>query len=156
MAEKAVNSGESVSAVCTIVSGDSPLGITWALNGMPVEESQRISVTTTKRNSLLSIDSASPSHAGTYTCVASNAAGATTYSAELIVNGTLQGLDQPIQLKERRPIQSSFLPSFSIFPLLFLWDFLRCPPSPFPSSSFSLGTSHDNGRKRNERERKSS
>ncbi|XP_043494136.1 Down syndrome cell adhesion molecule-like protein Dscam2 isoform X15 [Polistes fuscatus] len=86
MADKAVNSGESVSAVCTIVSGDSPLEITWALNGMPVEESQRISVTTTKRNSLLSIDSASPSHAGTYTCVASNAAGATTYSAELTVN----------------------------------------------------------------------
>ncbi|KAK2577361.1 hypothetical protein KPH14_003477 [Odynerus spinipes] len=86
MADKAVNSGESVSAVCTIVSGDSPLEITWALNGMPVEENQRISVTTTKRNSLLSIDSASPRHAGTYTCVASNAAGATTYSAELTVN----------------------------------------------------------------------
>lgn len=120
MADKAVNSGESVSAVCTIVSGDSPLEITWALNGMPVEESQRISVTTTKRNSLLSIDSASPSHAGTYTCVASNAAGATTYSAELTVNGTLQRLDQPIQLKERRPIQSSFFLSLSIFPLLFV------------------------------------
>nr|XP_050869974.1 cell adhesion molecule Dscam2-like isoform X24 [Vespula vulgaris] len=86
MADKAVNSGESVSAVCTIVSGDSPLEITWALNGMPVEENQRISVTTTKRNSLLSIDSASPTHAGTYTCVASNAAGATTYSAVLTVN----------------------------------------------------------------------
>lgn len=88
MADKAVNWGDSVSAVCTIVNGDSPLEITWALNGMPVEENHRISVTTTKRNSLLSIDSASPSHAGTYTCVASNAAGATTYSAELTVNGT--------------------------------------------------------------------
>ncbi|KAL2740305.1 Down syndrome cell adhesion molecule-like protein Dscam2 [Vespula squamosa] len=103
MADKAVNSGESVSAVCTIVSGDSPLEITWALNGMPVEESQRISVTTTKRNSLLSIDSASPTHAGTYTCVASNAAGATTYSAVLTVNGTLQRLDQPTQLKKLSP-----------------------------------------------------
>lgn len=88
MADRAVNWGDSVSAVCTIVNGDSPLEITWALNGMPVEENHRISVTTTKRNSLLSIDSASPSHAGTYTCVASNAAGATTYSAELTVNGT--------------------------------------------------------------------
>ncbi|KAI4496436.1 hypothetical protein M0804_000246 [Polistes exclamans] len=97
MADKAVNSGESVSAVCTIVSGDSPLEITWALNGMPVEESQRISVTTTKRNSLLSIDSASPSHAGTYTCVASNAAGATTYSAELTVNAIVKG-DVPIEI----------------------------------------------------------
>ncbi|XP_036142522.1 Down syndrome cell adhesion molecule-like protein Dscam2 isoform X33 [Monomorium pharaonis] len=86
MADKAVNWGDSVSAVCTVVNGDIPLEITWALNGMPIEENHRISVTTTKRNSLLSIDSASPSHAGTYTCVASNAAGATTYSAELTVN----------------------------------------------------------------------
>ncbi|EFN60720.1 Down syndrome cell adhesion molecule-like protein 1 [Camponotus floridanus] len=86
MADKAVNWGDSVSVVCTVVNGDSPLEITWALNGMPIEENHRISVTTTKRNSLLSIDSASPSHAGTYTCVASNAAGATTYSAELTVN----------------------------------------------------------------------
>ncbi|XP_020284798.1 Down syndrome cell adhesion molecule-like protein Dscam2 isoform X26 [Pseudomyrmex gracilis] len=86
MADKAVNWGDSVSAVCTVVNGDSPLEITWALNGMSIEENRHISVTTTKRNSLLSIDSASPSHAGTYTCVASNAAGATTYSAELTVN----------------------------------------------------------------------
>ncbi|XP_050573282.1 cell adhesion molecule Dscam2 isoform X46 [Bombus affinis] len=86
MADKAVNWGDSVSAVCTVVNGDSPLEISWALNGMPIDESHRISVTTTKRNSLLSIDSASPSHAGMYTCVASNAAGATSYSAELTVN----------------------------------------------------------------------
>ncbi|KAG7213701.1 hypothetical protein KM043_002940, partial [Ampulex compressa] len=86
MADKAVNWGDSVSAVCTVVNGDSPLEISWALNGMPIEESHRISVTTTKRNSLLSIDSASPSHAGSYTCVVSNAAGATSYSAELTVN----------------------------------------------------------------------
>jgi len=87
MADRAVNWGDSVSAVCTVVNGDTPLEITWALNGMPIEETHRISISTTKRNSLLSIDSASPSHAGTYTCVASNAAGATTYSAELTVNG---------------------------------------------------------------------
>ncbi|CAL7934264.1 unnamed protein product [Xylocopa violacea] len=86
MADRAVNWGDSVSAVCTVVNGDSPLEISWALNAMPIDESHRISVTTTKRNSLLSIDSASPSHAGTYTCVASNAAGATSYSAELTVN----------------------------------------------------------------------
>ena len=97
MADRAVNWGDSVSAVCTVVNGDTPLEITWALNGMPIEEHHRISVTTTKRNSLLSIDSASPSHAGTYTCVASNAAGAITYSAELTVNGIY---DRKIDRKE--------------------------------------------------------
>ena len=89
MADKAVNWGESVSGVCTLVSGDAPLEITWALNGIAIDGNiPPISITTTKRNSFLSIDSASPSHAGEYTCVASNAAGATSYSTELTVNGT--------------------------------------------------------------------
>lgn len=88
MSDKAVNWGESVSAVCTIVSGDAPLEISWALNGVVItDDNPHISVTTTKRNSLISIDSASPSHAGEYTCVASNGAGSTSYSAELTVNG---------------------------------------------------------------------
>lgn len=88
MSDKAVNWGESVSAVCTIVSGDAPLELSWALNGVTItDDNPHISVTTTKRNSLISIDSASPSHAGEYTCVASNAAGSTSYSAELTVNG---------------------------------------------------------------------
>ncbi|XP_044595973.1 Down syndrome cell adhesion molecule-like protein Dscam2 isoform X31 [Cotesia glomerata] len=87
MSDKAVNWGESVSAVCTIVSGDAPLELSWALNGVTItDDNPHISVTTTKRNSLISIDSASPSHAGEYTCVASNAAGSTSYSAELTVN----------------------------------------------------------------------
>lgn len=89
MADKAVNWGESVSAVCTVVSGDAPLEISWALNGSPItNDNPHISVTTTKRNSLIAIDSASPSHAGEYTCVASNGAGGTSFSAELTVNGT--------------------------------------------------------------------
>lgn len=89
MAEKSVNWGESVSAVCTLVSGDAPLDITWALNGIAIDGNDPpISITTTKRNSLISIESASPRHAGEYTCVASNAAGSTSYSAELTVNGT--------------------------------------------------------------------
>ncbi len=112
MADKAVNWGDSVSAVCTVVNGDTPLEITWALNGMLIEENHRISVTTTKRNSLLSIDSASPSHAGTYTCVASNAAGAITYSAELTVNGTYDN-------RSKRMLISGFVfPSYSPRPFL--------------------------------------
>ncbi|KAK0078988.1 hypothetical protein PV325_001869 [Microctonus aethiopoides] len=87
MADKAVNWGESVSAVCTIVSGDAPLEISWALNGIPIaNDNPHIQLTITKRNSFISIDAASPSHAGEYTCVASNGAGATSYSAELTVN----------------------------------------------------------------------
>lgn len=111
MADRAVNWGDSVSAVCTVVNGDSPLEISWALDSMPIDESHRISVITKKRNSLLSIDSASPSHAGTYTCVASNEAGATSYSAELTVNGTLNAtLDRQIHFRNKRT--RVYLPSF--------------------------------------------
>lgn len=121
MADRAVNWGDSVSAVCTVVNGDSPLEISWALDSMPIDESHRISVITKKRNSLLSIDSASPSHAGTYTCVASNEAGATSYSAELTVNGTLNAtLDRqtftfsiPFRNKRTRVYLPSFFRSFS-------------------------------------------
>ncbi|XP_044018820.1 Down syndrome cell adhesion molecule-like protein Dscam2 isoform X24 [Aphidius gifuensis] len=87
MAEKAVNLGESVSAVCTVVSGDVPLDINWALNGNNIDkDNPHITVTTTKRNSLISIDSASPSLTGEYSCVASNIAGATSYMSVLTVN----------------------------------------------------------------------
>lgn len=114
MADRAVNWGDSVSAVCTVVNGDSPLEISWALDSMPIDESHRISVITKKRNSLLSIDSASPSHAGTYTCVASNEAGATSYSAELTVNGTLNAtLDRHFRNKRTRVYLPSFFRSFS-------------------------------------------
>lgn len=90
IAEDAVNWGDSVSAVCTIVKGDSPVDIYWAINGEPVGENYRdVSITTNKRNSLLSIDSVSARHAGEYTCTASNRAGATSHTAVLVVNGTL-------------------------------------------------------------------
>ncbi|XP_068990773.1 Down syndrome cell adhesion molecule 1 isoform X1 [Neodiprion pinetum] len=87
IAEEAVNWGDSVSAVCTIVKGDSPVDIYWAINGEPIGENYRdVSITTNKRNSLLSIDSVSARHAGEYTCTASNRAGATSHTSVLAVN----------------------------------------------------------------------
>lgn len=90
MAEKPVHWGESVSAVCNVVSGDAPLDINWAFNGINIAmDDPHISITTTKRNSLISIDSASPTNAGEYSCTVNNAGGGTSLSASLVVNGTL-------------------------------------------------------------------
>ncbi|XP_043801761.1 Down syndrome cell adhesion molecule-like protein Dscam2 isoform X12 [Apis laboriosa] len=87
--DEPANWGEAVSAVCTIVKGDLPIELAWALNGEPISANNHPDITissTGKRVSLMTIEAVSGSHAGEYTCTASNAAGATSYSATLAVN----------------------------------------------------------------------
>ncbi|XP_046417324.1 Down syndrome cell adhesion molecule-like protein Dscam2 isoform X6 [Neodiprion virginianus] len=88
IADEPVNWGESISVVCVILKGDLPIDISWALNGEPIGQNHPdINIlATTKRNSIMSIDSIAARHAGEYTCTASNKAGATSQSATLAVN----------------------------------------------------------------------
>lgn len=89
--EEPANWGDSISVVCAILKGDLPIEISWALNGEPIgrDRSDINVVATTKKNSILSIESVAARHAGEYTCSASNKAGATSHSAILAVNGTI-------------------------------------------------------------------
>ncbi|CAL8111483.1 unnamed protein product [Orchesella dallaii] len=78
--------GTHTSLQCLVDQGDTPLTINWVFHGK--ELSSQMGVETTKigkRNNLLSIESIAPFHAGTYTCVATNKAGQTNYSAVLVV-----------------------------------------------------------------------
>nr|XP_015838919.1 PREDICTED: Down syndrome cell adhesion molecule isoform X47 [Tribolium castaneum] len=84
--EDSVNEGDTVSLQCTVVKGDNPLNITWILNNKTVDESHGIIISQLKRVSLMTIDSAQANHAGRYTCIASNPAGSTTFSADLNIN----------------------------------------------------------------------
>ncbi|XP_018361981.1 PREDICTED: Down syndrome cell adhesion molecule-like protein Dscam2 [Trachymyrmex cornetzi] len=88
IAEEPANWGDSISVVCAILKGDLPIEITWALNGEPIrpDRSDINILATTRKNSILSIESVAARHAGEYTCSASNKAGATSYSAALTVN----------------------------------------------------------------------
>lgn len=91
ISDEPANWGEAVSAVCTVVKGDLPIEVAWALNGEPITNKNHGDITiqsTGKRVSLMTIEAVSGRHAGEYTCTASNAAGATSYSATLAVNGT--------------------------------------------------------------------
>jgi len=90
VAEEPANWGDSISVVCAILKGDLPIEITWALNGEPIrpDRSDINILATTRKNSILSIESVAARHAGEYTCSASNKAGATSHSAILAVNGT--------------------------------------------------------------------
>lgn len=90
MGDEPANWGDTVTATCTVIKGDRPIEIEWALNGDPISHNNfpDISIGTGKSVSLLTIDGVTARHAGEYTCSASNAAGGTSYSASLIVNGT--------------------------------------------------------------------
>ncbi|KAJ8667921.1 hypothetical protein QAD02_009584 [Eretmocerus hayati] len=86
--DRPANSGESMSATCTVSSGDFPLEISWFFNGeqLIVSDAQDVSVTGSKRRSILEIEAVAAHHAGTYTCLVSNEAGAVSHNAVLVVN----------------------------------------------------------------------
>ncbi|XP_043269645.1 Down syndrome cell adhesion molecule-like protein Dscam2 isoform X2 [Venturia canescens] len=88
MGEAPANWGDTVTATCTLIKGDNPMTIEWALNGAPINRDfPDINIVNTgKRVSLLTIEAVTARHAGEYTCTASNAAGATSSSAPLAVN----------------------------------------------------------------------
>lgn len=89
--EDPINAGEVVSFQCTILKGDSPISIYWLFNASEIESSDEVIISKIgKKISTLSIESARADHVGEYTCVAKNAAGATNFTTQLLINGSPQ------------------------------------------------------------------
>jgi len=83
-----INQGQVGQLLCTVVEGDEPLSITWSLQGEDLSSGPEIITSQIgTRSSLLMISSITHRHTGKYTCIASNAAGSSSHSAELKVNG---------------------------------------------------------------------
>lgn len=87
--EEVINAGEITITQCTVIKGDLPLNISWYFNGKPVQHLHGVAVAkSNQRISSLTIESADETHSGEFSCVAENAAGKTSYSAFLSVNGS--------------------------------------------------------------------
>lgn len=119
--DEAASWGELVSVTCSVAKGDQPLEISWAFNGTPIGSHHGSDVvigSTNKKNSVLTIESVAASHAGEYTCSASNRAGATTHSSRLTVNGTCvipsHVKKKKKKGKEGKPSPPSLYPFFSL------------------------------------------
>lgn len=62
--------------------------VEWTLNGMDIPTYLEVSTSKIgKRVHVLSIDSVKADHAGNYSCIATNQAGSTEYTAPLVVIG---------------------------------------------------------------------
>lgn len=79
---------ESTTVQCSFSVGDMPVKVTWLHDSKTIPIQAGIeTVMVGKKVNVLTIDQIREEHSGNYTCLAENAAGATTYTAELIVNG---------------------------------------------------------------------
>lgn len=94
--DEELNLDESVSAVCSITKGDSPLKIWWTFvsdtDSMTYNLSSNDGVVisrNTQKISVLGIEAVKARHRGNYSCFAQNKAGLAQYSAFLSVNGDL-------------------------------------------------------------------
>ncbi|KAL1463709.1 hypothetical protein WDU94_015435 [Cyamophila willieti] len=83
-----LSSLEFTTVMCMVPAGDLPLNISWLFNNATLNPARHsVAISQTNRVSTLTIDAVTYEHSGNYTCVASNAAGVSSHSAILKVNG---------------------------------------------------------------------
>lgn len=83
-----MNSGQVVTAACSVIEGDHPLHLKWLFDDEPIKPRSGVTVFNIgERSAILSIGSVAHSHAGNYTCLAENDAGTHSHTSALIING---------------------------------------------------------------------
>ena len=83
-----VNEGDYGQLFCSVIRGDPPFSFTWSLHGDIVHTEPGLTTNQIGgRTSMLTITSVGHRHSGQYTCTVSNAAGQTSESTQLKVNG---------------------------------------------------------------------
>lgn len=93
-----MNAGEFANLQCIVPSGDLPLVIKWSYPGEEMGGSSGvITKKVADRVSMLMISAITAKHAGDYVCTAENAAGTSSYTTQLTVNGSRLYNDLPIK-----------------------------------------------------------
>lgn len=83
--------GDTVQVSCVVSKGDMPITFSWLFNNKPIEIEASVKVAPFgRKTSVLNIDYVDQSHIGNFTCVATNNAGVASYSAELLIKGTIK------------------------------------------------------------------
>ncbi|GLG93649.1 Down syndrome cell adhesion molecule-like protein Dscam2 [Gryllus bimaculatus] len=85
-----IQEGARVHVTCVVSEGDSPLKIEWLKDGRALAAEDAASISTYQIGDYdlaLRLVSAAPDHNGNYTCVATNEAASTSYTALLLVHG---------------------------------------------------------------------
>lgn len=86
--DEPANYGDEVTVTCSVIKGDLPIELSWLFNATPISHDSDVKIgSTSKKNSVLTIERVNARHAGEYTCTAANLAGSMSRSATLAVNG---------------------------------------------------------------------
>jgi len=86
--DEPLHAGQTATVMCFVSEGDLPVELTWWLNGAKIGDDRTdVSMVSTKKSTMLTIDSVSGELAGNYSCMARNWAGVAQYTTELVVNG---------------------------------------------------------------------
>lgn len=86
--EDPIFAGQAAQVSCLVSEGDFPLDITWLFQHERIRDLSGVTTTKVgKRASMLLIEPSSYEHNGNYTCVASNKAGSSNFTAALNING---------------------------------------------------------------------
>lgn len=85
-----LHSGQAVQVSCFVTEGDTPVKLSWRVNGKKLLATEQINFyNVRKKGSLLLIDPLTEEQTGNYTCAAENKAGSVDFTAQLSVNGTV-------------------------------------------------------------------
>lgn len=88
---KSIKAGKSATFLCTLIDGRGA-AFSWTKDGLLLRDSDRLEITTSRKTSLIRIDSVEMSDSGLYTCIASGGNSEDRTSARLTVEGEICGL----------------------------------------------------------------
>lgn len=86
-----ITEGDVASVMCLATSGLKPVKFQWTKNGNPISTSDRkVRIDDGAIHSVLVFDSVEPTDDGNYSCIAQNADGQDTFTAQLNVKGEIR------------------------------------------------------------------